>query len=96
MTKTYHARLRLEASVPENPIIEPFLKGFVEFEVLCPKCGPKRKNHKKNGFDRNHSKKPQLFNCNRCFSSFYAHTSWLFSQLSEVLLERIVTDLFEE
>ena len=96
MTKTYNARLRLEASVPENLIIEPFLKSFVEFEVLCPKCGPKRKNNKKNGFDKNHSKKPQLFNCKRCKKSFYAHTSWLFSQLSDVLLERIVTDLFEE
>ena len=96
MTKSYHARLRLEASVPEKPIVEPFLKAFVEFEVLCPKRGPRRKNHKKNGFDKDHSKIPQLFFCKRCRSSFYAHTSWLFTQLSDVLLERIVHDLFEE
>ena len=96
MTKSYHERLRLEASVPEQSELEPLLKGFVEFEVLCPKCGPRRKNNKKNGFDKNHSEIPQLFFCNRCKSSFYAHTSWLLSQLSEVLLERIVCDLFEE
>ena len=96
MTQSYHARFRLEASVSENPIIEPFLKGSAEVEILCPKCGPNRRKIKKNGPDRNHREKPELFYCNRHHCSFYVHTSWIFLQLSSVLLERIVYDLFEE
>jgi transposase-like protein len=96
MTKSYYARLRLVVSVPENPIIEPLFKGCVEYEILCPKCGLEHKQLKKNGFDTNHGENPQLFRCTRCQLSFYAHTSWLFHQLSATLLERIVTDLFEE
>ena len=96
MTQSYHVKFRLEASVPENPVIEPFLKASAEVEILCPKCGPTRRKIKKNGPDTNHTEKLQLFFCNRCQISFYAHTSWVFTQLSNVLLERIVHDLFEE
>jgi len=95
MTKTYHARLRLEASVPEQPELEPFLKASVEFIVYCPKCGPRRNFLKKDGFDDKHSAHPQLFYCKRHHMNFYAHTSWLFRQLSEIVFERIVFDLFE-
>ncbi|MHA2244556.1 MAG: hypothetical protein ACXADY_06270 [Candidatus Hodarchaeales archaeon] len=38
---------------------------------------------------------PQLFYCKRHHMNFYAHTSWLFGQLSKVVFERIVFDLFE-
>ena len=96
MTKTYHARLSLEATVPENISIEPFLKASVEFIVWCPKCGPFRNYLKKNGFDMNHSATPQLFFCKRHQIHFYAHTSWIFTQLSEIVFERIVSDLFEQ
>ena len=61
MTKPYRVRLSLEATVPEDPTVEPFLKASVEFEIYCPKCGPFRHNLKKNGFDTNHSASPQLF-----------------------------------
>jgi len=61
MTKTYHARLSLEATVPEDLTIEPFLKASVEFPIWCPKCGPFRSYLKTNGFDTNHSASPQLF-----------------------------------
>ena len=96
MAKTYRARLSLEATVPEDTTIEPFLKASVEFEIYCPKCGPFRHNIKKNGFDTNHSASPQLFYCKRHKIHFYAHTSWVFTQLSEVVFERIVSDLFEK
>lgn len=96
MTKTYHARLSLEATVPEDISIEPFLKASVEFIIWCPKCGPFRNCIKKNGFDTNHSACPQLFFCKRHKIHFYAHTSWIFTQLSEIVFERIVSDLFEK
>lgn len=96
MTKTYHARLSLEATVPENSSIEPFLKASVEFAIWCPKCGPFRNYLKKNGFDTNHSACPQLFFCKRHQIHFYAHTSWIFTQLSEIVFERIISDLFEK
>ena len=47
MTKTYRARLSLEATVPEDTTIEPFLKASVEFEIYCPKCEPFRHSLKK-------------------------------------------------
>ena len=96
MTKTYRARLSLEATVPEDISIEPFLKASVEFTIWCPKCGPFRNYLKKNGFDRNHSAVPQLFFCKRHKIHFYAHTSWIFTQLAEIVFERIVSDLFEK
>lgn len=96
MTLTYRARLGLEAAVPEEPSIEPFLKASVEFPVWCPKCGPNRNYLKKNGFDWNHSSHPQLFFCKRHKMHFYAHTSWICTQLSEIIFERIVSDLFEK
>ena len=96
MTKTYHARLSLEATVPEDLTIEPFLKASVEFAIWCPKCGPFRHYLKKNGFDTNHSARPQLFFCKRHQIHFYAHTSWIFTQLSEIVFERIISDLFEK
>jgi len=96
MTKTYHARLSLEATVPEDLTIEPFLKASVEFAVYCPKCGPFRHYLKKNGFDTNHSAVPQLFFCKRHNIHFYAHTSWIFTQLTEIVFERIISDLFEK
>lgn len=96
MTKTYHARLSLEATVPEDRTIEPFLKASVEFPIWCPVCGPFRHSLKKNGFDTNHSACPQLFFCKRHKIHFYAHTSWIFTQLSEIVFERIISDLFEK
>ena len=96
MTQTYRARLSLEATVPEDPSIEPFLKASVEFPIWCPKCGPNRNYLKKNGCDTNHSAHPQLFFCKRHQIHFYAHTSWIFSQLSEIVFERIISDLFEK
>jgi len=95
MTKTYHARLSLEATVPEQPMLEPFLKASVEFQVWCPKCGPNWNCIKKDGFDKKHSAQPQLFYCNRHKINFYAHTSWVCTQLTEITFERIVSDLFE-
>ena len=95
MTPTYRARLSLETTVPENPRLEPVLKAFVEFPIWCPKCGPFRQSLKKNGFDRNHAAQPQLFYCKRHHLHFYAHTSWICQQLSEIVFERIVSDLFE-
>lgn len=95
MTQSYLVRLRLLASVPEQPELEPFLKASVEFNVYCPKCGPRYNYLKKDGFDGKHSAHPQLFYCKRHHMNFYAHTSWLFKQLSEVVFERIVFDLFE-
>jgi hypothetical protein len=60
MTKTYRAGLRLEASVPEQPELEPFLKASVEFIVYCPKCGSHRNSLKKDGFDGKHSAYPPI------------------------------------
>lgn len=96
MTLYYRARLSLEATVPEDTSIEPFLKASVEFPIWCPKCGPFRTQLKKNGFDTNHSAHPQLFYCKRHHLQFYAHTSWICQQLSAVVFERIVADLFEK
>ena len=93
MTKTYHGRLRLEASVPEKQEIATNFKGFVEFPIYCPKCGIIG-YIKKNGFDRKHSNKPQLFYCYSCHTSFYPHTSWVFEQLAQVEWDRILDDIF--
>ncbi len=96
MPYSYYARLRLSASVPEQPELESYLKAFVEFPVFCPKCGPEKNSLKKNGRDHRHSACPQLFFCNRCHTSFYAHTSWLFHQLAKIEWDKILHSLFED
>ena len=93
MTRSYLGRLGLVASVPENKNLEPLLKASVLFSIYCPYCGPKRTTIKKNGFDGKHADNPQKFYCKRCKSSFYAHTSWIFHVLADIICERILMEL---
>ena len=96
MPRSYHGMLRLEASETGETNIESFIKTSIEFEIFCPTCGPKKRNIKKNGPDKNHSARPQFFFCKRCNQSFYAHTSWVFEVLAKIEFERIIVSLFEE
>lgn len=88
----YFAQLQAHGNVPENRSLQLVLNYSIEFPIFCPidRC----ESIKKNGFDRRHSQQPQWFKCNIHNISFYAHTSWVIIQLTQIVLLRILTALF--
>lgn len=94
MNKHYLGQLQIEANVPSQEMINDFINVAVTFEILCPKCGPKNKNIKKNGHDVKLKGDPQIFYCNVCHKSFFAHTSWIFQKFTKLVIEKVIEDLF--
>lgn len=92
MTFKYTAQLDIEAQVPEEPSLEPYLKYSIEFDILCPIAGCD--SIKKNGKDHRHSQRTQWFWCKKHRVSFYAYTSWLMVKLTEIVIQRILLALF--
>lgn len=88
----YQAQLEVHANVPENQQLELDLNYSITYPIYCPKN--RCKNLKKNGFDHNHSQNPQWFKCKKHGNSFYAHTSWVISMLTEIIVNRILKSLF--
>ncbi len=91
MTK-YYAQLQAHGDVPEDRLLQLDLNYSIQYRIFCPidRC----KLIKKNGFDRRHSQQPQWFMCKVHNISFYAHTSWVIVQLTQIVLLRILTSLF--
>ena len=96
MTKPYLGKLQIEANVPNQNIINDFINVTVNFEIICPNCGPKDQKIKKNGHDVKLEGKPQIFYCNNCNKSFFAHTSWIFKEFTSLVIEKVITGLFIE
>ena len=94
MTKHYHGHMRIEANVPEKPLLNELMNLTVEFPILCPQCGLNFTNLKKNGHDRKVQGHPQVFKCKTCKSHFYPHTSWLFKEFTEIIIERALKYLY--
>ena len=93
MTRSYLRRLEHVVSIPEHKNLEPLLKASVSFSVYCPTCGPKKVTIMKNDFDRKHRDNSQKFYCENCKISFYAHTSWIFHVLADIICESILAEL---
>ena len=87
----YEAQLKVHANIPEDTSLEANLKYSISFRILCPIASCEE--IKKNGFDFNHSQKPQWFKCKIHKVSFYAYTSWLMLQLTEIIIQRIIVAL---
>jgi len=96
MQKPYLGTLQIEANVPNLEIINDFINLTVTFEILCPNCGPDNINIKKNGHDKKLKEEPQVYVCNICKKYFFPHTSWIFSNFSDLVVEEIMNDLFIE
>lgn len=90
--KKYYAQLQAHGDVPEDRSLQLDLNYSIQYRIYCPinRC----KSIKKNGFDRRHSQEPQWFKCKDHGISFYAHTSWVIIQLTQIVLLRILTSLF--
>jgi transposase-like protein len=71
-----------------------YINFTVNFEIICPKCGPKLQKIKKNGHDIKLTGKPQIFYCKICNKSFFAHTSWIFKEFTNLVIEKVVDSLF--
>ena len=96
MSKHYLGQLQIEANVPNYEVINDLINVSVNFKILCPKCGPKNINMKKNGHDAKLKGNPQVYYCKTCKIHFFAHTSWLFTKFSELVIEDVMKDLFVE
>ena len=96
MTKPYLGKLLIEANVPNQEIINDFINLTLTFEILCPNCGPDNRNIKKNGHDKKLKELPQVYVCNICKKHFFPHTSWIFRNFSDLIVEKIMNDLFVE
>ena len=96
MTKPYLGKLLIEANVPNHKIINDFINLTVIFEILCPKCGPKGINIKKNGHDVKLKDNTQIFYCKICKKCFFSHTSWVFKEFTGLVVEQVMEDLFVE
>ena len=96
MNKHYHGQLQIEANVPNHKIINDLIKLTVTFEILCPNCGPNNKNIKKNGHDKKSKENPQIYFCKTCKKCFFPHTSWIFKEFSDLVVENVLDDLFVE
>ena len=94
MNKHYLGKLQLEANVPDKSMLNEFINITLNFEIICPKCGPKKHKIKKNGHDYNVEGNPQFFKCKQCNSSFYPHTSWIFKEFTALVLENVMKCLF--
>ena len=94
MTHPYLGKLLIEANVPNHEIINDFINLAVTFEILCPHCGPKEKNIKKNGHDVKLKGNPQIFYCKNCKKSFFSHTSWIFKEFTNLVIDEVIEDLF--
>lgn len=96
MSKHYLGQLQIEANVPNHEIINDFINVTVNFKILCPNCGPNNINIKKNGHDVKLKGRPQIYHCKTCKIHFFAHTSWIFTEFTELIIEQIMEDLFVE
>jgi len=96
MTKHYHGHMCIEANVPEKPTLNKFMNLTVEFPILCPRCGFQSNNLKKNGHDKKIQGHPQVFSCKTCRSHFYPHTSFIFKEFTEIVIERALKFLYVE
>lgn len=94
MKKHYLGQLQIEANVPNSDILNEFINVTVDFAIICPQCGPERQKLKKNGHDTKLQGKPQVFHCKRCKKSFFAHTSWVFKEFTNLILEQVMDCLF--
>ena len=96
MTKPYLGKLLIEANVPNHEIINDLINLTATFEILCPNCGPKNRNIKKNGHDVKLKERPQIYFCKSCKIHFFSHTSYIFSEFSGLVIEKVLDDLFVE
>ena len=96
MNKNYLGQLQIEANVPIKNIFSDFINVTVDFEIICPNCGPKYQNIKKNGHDSKLIGNPQFFFCKTCLQSFFPHTSWIFKEFTNLIVENIIDQLFIE
>ena len=96
MTHPYLGKLLIEANVPNHEIINDFINLTVTFEILCPNCGPDNKNIKKISHDKKLKEKPQIYFCKTCKKYFFPHTSWIFKEFSDSVLEIVLEDLCVE
>ena len=86
----------IEANVPEKSVLNKFMNLTVEFPILCPQCGLQSNNLKKNGHDMKIRGHPQFFSCKTCKIHFYPHTSWIFKEFTEIVIERALKFLYVE
>ena len=94
MKQHYLGQLQIEANVPDKDIINEFINVAVDFEIICPQCGPKKHKIKKNGHDTKLEGDPQVFYCYRCKKHFFPHTSWIFKEFTNLILEDVMNSLF--
>lgn len=94
MKHHYLGQLQIEANVPDNDIVNEFINVTVDFEIICPRCGPERHKIKKNGHDTKLEANPQVFYCYRCQKHFFPHTSWIFKEFTTIILEDVMKCLF--
>jgi len=94
MNKHYLGQLQIEANVPNKDLLNEFINVTVDFEIICPQCGPKNQKIKKNGHDVKAEGRPQFFYCHNCEDSFYPHTSWIFKEFTTLILEDVMECLF--
>ena len=94
MNKHYFGQLQIEANVPVKDIFKDLINVTVDFEIICPYCGPECQNIKKNGRETEARGKIQKFYCKTKNKSFYPHTSWIFKEFTTVILEDVMECLF--
>jgi transposase-like protein len=94
MQKPYLGKLQIEANVPNQEMFHDYINLTVNFEIICPNCGPKLQKIKKNGHDIKLTGKPQIFYCKICNKSFFTHTSWIFKEFTNLIIEKVVNSLF--
>lgn len=90
----YLGQLQIEANVPDKLIVKDFINVTVDFQILCPECGPNTKKIKKNGHDTKLKDKPQVFYCHTCNIYFFPHTSWIFKEFTNLVIEDVIEHLF--
>ncbi|MHA1910938.1 MAG: hypothetical protein ACTSYA_04495, partial [Candidatus Kariarchaeaceae archaeon] len=79
--------------MPECTSLERYLNYLIRFVVLCPIAGCTE--IRCNGYDKHFDPSVQLFYCKKHKRSFYAHTSWIPTKLTEVVLLRVILGLFQ-
>ncbi|MFV2014523.1 MAG: DDE-type integrase/transposase/recombinase, partial [Candidatus Heimdallarchaeota archaeon] len=94
MTTHYLGQLQIEANVPDKLIVKDFINVTVDFQILCPECGPNTKKIKKNGHDIKLKGKPQVFYCHNHKIYFFPHTSWIFKEFTNLVIENVIEHLF--